>query len=194
MKCEIIRDLMPLYLDDCCSEGSRELVREHVKGCASCRKLLGEMSKELVIGTEEKNNNLLEEELLKTGKEVIKTEVRENYLENMIWMDMPLNVIICIFGIIAMLKYNIYNYYSYERLLSMAWEKSVLLDIYTSVGNPMTVGLSIFFLFGEILHLKNARKKGQTAILTSIALESVFYKFIMFVTFAIIGLMLMLQK
>lgn len=194
MKCEIIRDLMPLYLDDCCSEGSRELVREHVQECASCRKLLEEMSKELVIGTEEKNSNLLEEKLLKTGKEVIKTEVRENYLENIIWMDMPLNVIVCIFGIIVMLKYNTYNYYSYERLLNMAWEKSVLLDIYTSVGDPMTVGLAIFFLTGEILYLKNARKKEQTAILTSIALESFFYKFIMLVTFAIIGLMLMLRK
>ena len=31
MKCEVIRDLMPLYLDECCSEGSRELVEEHLK-------------------------------------------------------------------------------------------------------------------------------------------------------------------
>ena len=30
MKCEIIRDLMPLYLDDCCS-GGRKI------GRASCR-------------------------------------------------------------------------------------------------------------------------------------------------------------
>ena len=37
MECEIIRDLMPLYLDDCCSEGSRRLVREHLRQCPECR-------------------------------------------------------------------------------------------------------------------------------------------------------------
>ena len=29
MKCEIIRDLIPLYLDKVCSEDSRKLVEEH---------------------------------------------------------------------------------------------------------------------------------------------------------------------
>ena len=35
MKCEIIRDLIPLYLDKVCSEDSRKLVEEHL---AECRK------------------------------------------------------------------------------------------------------------------------------------------------------------
>ena len=39
MKCEVIRDLMPLYLDECCSESSRELVEEHLKECDCCRKM-----------------------------------------------------------------------------------------------------------------------------------------------------------
>ena len=30
MKCEIIRDLIPLYLDKVCSEDSRKLVEEHL--------------------------------------------------------------------------------------------------------------------------------------------------------------------
>ena len=37
MKCEIIRDLMPLVIDECCSEDSAALVREHIAGCGSCR-------------------------------------------------------------------------------------------------------------------------------------------------------------
>ena len=99
MKCEVIRDLMPLYLDECCSEGSRELVEEHLKECDSCRKMAEQMRKELIVGTEEKQENLREEELLQTGKEVIRTEIREDYLEHIIWMDIPLNILLTIFSI-----------------------------------------------------------------------------------------------
>lgn len=42
MRCEVIRDLIPLYEEDLCSQASRELVDEHVAGCAECRALLGE--------------------------------------------------------------------------------------------------------------------------------------------------------
>lgn len=38
--CEIIRDLLPLYVDDICSGKSRELVDEHLKECAECNDLL----------------------------------------------------------------------------------------------------------------------------------------------------------
>ena len=40
MKCEIIRDLIPLYLDKVCSEDSRKLVEEHLAECSECRKYI----------------------------------------------------------------------------------------------------------------------------------------------------------
>lgn len=194
MKCEIIRDLMPLYLDDCCSEGSVRLVKEHIEECDSCRNLLEEMSKELIVGTREKQKNLMEEELLKTGKEVIKTEMRRDYLEKIVWIDIPLNIVLYIFGMIIMLRYNGSNFYLYEKLSKMMWEKSVSLDIYSSIGDPMTVGLMIYFLVGEILYLVRRKKKRQIGTLDSIIWESVIYKIIMFLTLAVIGLLLMMQK
>lgn len=36
MNCNVVKDLLPLYLDDCCSEESRKLVEEHIKSCGSC--------------------------------------------------------------------------------------------------------------------------------------------------------------
>lgn len=35
--CEMIRDLLPLYIDGVCSETSREIVEEHLSGCQPCR-------------------------------------------------------------------------------------------------------------------------------------------------------------
>ncbi|MBR5109536.1 MAG: zf-HC2 domain-containing protein [Clostridia bacterium] len=40
MDCEVIRDLLPLYADEACSEKSRALVNEHLLDCAECRDML----------------------------------------------------------------------------------------------------------------------------------------------------------
>ena len=38
--CEIVRDLLPLYVDDVCSPASRAMVAEHVQTCGACASLL----------------------------------------------------------------------------------------------------------------------------------------------------------
>ena len=40
MDCEVVRDLLPLYADDACSEKSRELVEAHLQACPDCGELL----------------------------------------------------------------------------------------------------------------------------------------------------------
>lgn len=39
MRCDIIRDLIPSYVDGLCSEATRECVEEHMKSCEECRKM-----------------------------------------------------------------------------------------------------------------------------------------------------------
>lgn len=36
-KCDVVMDLAPLYCDGMASEGSRRLVRKHLRECAECR-------------------------------------------------------------------------------------------------------------------------------------------------------------
>lgn len=43
MECNVVRDLMPLYVDGCCSEESRRIVEAHMESCASCKLLMEEM-------------------------------------------------------------------------------------------------------------------------------------------------------
>lgn len=40
-KCEVIKDLIPLYSDGVCSETSKTLVEEHLEACDDCRKVYG---------------------------------------------------------------------------------------------------------------------------------------------------------
>ncbi|MBO4470443.1 MAG: zf-HC2 domain-containing protein [Clostridia bacterium] len=54
-KCEVIRDLLPLYADDVCSESSRLLIEHHLKECPDCA---AELEK---IRSDEIEENLREE-------------------------------------------------------------------------------------------------------------------------------------
>lgn len=50
ISCNIIEDLLPLYVDDMVSEDSRQLVEEHLKECTTCQKMMEEMKKENSLG------------------------------------------------------------------------------------------------------------------------------------------------
>ncbi len=45
ISCNIIEDLLPLYVDDMVSEDSRQLVEEHLKECTTCQKNAGRNEK-----------------------------------------------------------------------------------------------------------------------------------------------------
>ena len=55
-QCEIVQDLLPLYVDEICSPSSRAMVSEHVSSCADCAAVLrrlknSEIEDELVSET-----------------------------------------------------------------------------------------------------------------------------------------------
>ena len=43
--CDLICDLLPLYIDDACSKASAEAVREHLSECESCSGIYNDMKK-----------------------------------------------------------------------------------------------------------------------------------------------------
>ena len=49
MKCDIIRDLLPLYCDGLCSEASKQEIEAHVAQCQECHACLAEMKEEAPV-------------------------------------------------------------------------------------------------------------------------------------------------
>lgn len=43
LSCEVIKDLMPSYIDGICSSESKKLIEEHIADCADCNQLLERM-------------------------------------------------------------------------------------------------------------------------------------------------------
>ena len=46
MKCDIVKDLLPLYIENLCSSASREAVEEHLEHCETCREEYERMHRE----------------------------------------------------------------------------------------------------------------------------------------------------
>jgi len=44
MECNVVKDLIPLYIDDCCSKESASIVKEHIENCHTCKELYESMS------------------------------------------------------------------------------------------------------------------------------------------------------
>lgn len=47
MNCEIIRDLLPLYVDQVCSSETAHEVKKHLRECPSCREIYEDMKKDV---------------------------------------------------------------------------------------------------------------------------------------------------
>ncbi len=47
ISCDVIKDLLPLYKDDVCSEKSKDLIEEHLSECEDCREYLDALNSEL---------------------------------------------------------------------------------------------------------------------------------------------------
>lgn len=52
-QCEVIQDLLPLYIDSICSEESQRMVSEHLESCNECKMLYDNMIKSVKQDSEE---------------------------------------------------------------------------------------------------------------------------------------------
>lgn len=68
--CEIVGDLMPLYVDDVCSEKSKQLIERHLEECETCKQLLETMKLEVNIPTN-KEQSLEDVKIIKKVKKRI---------------------------------------------------------------------------------------------------------------------------
>lgn len=57
MNCNIIKDLMPLYVDECCSDESARLVAAHIEECADCRKAFSLMKQTCISSSTPKHDS-----------------------------------------------------------------------------------------------------------------------------------------
>lgn len=57
--CSLIKDLLPLYIDDLCSNESAEIIKNHLEICSSCKKEYEQLTNQPVIKFENDNSTEL---------------------------------------------------------------------------------------------------------------------------------------
>lgn len=75
MECNVVKDLLPLYIDSICSENSRKCIEEHLVQCSKCREVYEMMASEEAC-TDVSMDNFMEIQPLKKVKEKQKKKTR----------------------------------------------------------------------------------------------------------------------
>lgn len=73
--CEIIKDLLPLYVDNICSNQTREIVEEHLNECADCRAYLKELKETIIIENSDDKAEEMTNVLKKLKNKIIKRNI-----------------------------------------------------------------------------------------------------------------------
>lgn len=72
IKCDVVKEMLPLYVDDLCSEENRKLVDDHLKNCGKCREALSALKSSI---SPESTVNKKETQKQRTSYKKIRTRV-----------------------------------------------------------------------------------------------------------------------
>ena len=68
--CEIVQDILPLYVDEICSPSSREFVQEHIAECEKCSVILDNLKRDTIDNSIKNEKNAILEKHFKNTKRV----------------------------------------------------------------------------------------------------------------------------
>lgn len=115
ISCNIIKDLLPLYYDDICSNESRKLIEEHIKTCDDCKLELKKYDMKLE-GVDSMNNeiNINEANMIKNISKKWKRDKKTSFL-------LGTTIVSIIASISSIIAYNAHGSYVAEdgRLVEM---------------------------------------------------------------------------
>lgn len=186
-KCNIIRDLLPLYLDEVCSKDSRKLVEEHLEYCEVCRRELEGMKIDLHIErVEEPGEDESEaeaEKLLLEGKRALEDKIWKDYQLSLGILDVVLN-----FGIFVWCIYAS-GTFGYEAVTqNLLPEPGPLTGLLEAKYMLLILGfLYVFFFLWEIVHFLKNGCKIQRRIFGEVIMYSLLSKVVFLVLFCIVG-------
>lgn len=158
MSCEIIKDLLPLYLDDVCSKESRELVEIHLQECEQCKKEAGKMKTTYLFEGSFIEENMREEELLMSGKRNLEQQVKKDYLEKAAFIDLFMNGLLILGFVVS--------------IFAQIWESMELTPVILMWACVIPASVSVW----EIVFIVKNRKGKESPVGHMIAMGSICLK------------------
>ena len=167
--CNVIKDILPLYIDGVVSEDTQKIVEEHLEECSLCRDEINKLKKTLVIPTNEEIQqetvNILEKSISSIERTIVKKIIHYSS-----YFDLIFNI-----GMIPFVYW-----------LYVVWIKkeTSLLNIYVFVkkygrmsGDLLSFALFfVIFICCDIIHIILTMKKKYLNIKDSVVVMSIMVK------------------
>lgn len=118
--CNLICDLIPLYIDEVCSTESRKIVDEHLCECDECRNYLNNMlnnEKKVDVVCDKFEQNLSDEKIKISSFKSLKKKILKKQIVSMVLGSIA--VIIILFSTVVTLKNSIHTVI-YENNISVS--------------------------------------------------------------------------
>jgi hypothetical protein len=81
ISCEIIRDLLPLYIDEVCSNDSKCVIEEHIGSCNYCKEEYEQIKREIHLSDDTIKENIREGEYVMSFPKFMKKNNKGAYLK-----------------------------------------------------------------------------------------------------------------
>lgn len=119
-ECEIVKDMLPSYVENTLSSATNEFIETHLKGCNNCKKILDELKKEEIVEKNQdkksKKNKINDIDYLKKYNRKIKLLTCIVYI-----LIIFIILVLALFWFVRIKNYNKFNY-NYNIILT-AYEK-----------------------------------------------------------------------
>ncbi len=119
-ECEIVKDMLPSYVENTLSSATNEFIETHIKECKNCKKILDELKKEEIVEKNQdkksKKNKIKDIDYLKKYNRRVKLLTSIVYI-----LIIFIILVLAFYWYIRIKNYNKYNY-NYNIILT-AYEK-----------------------------------------------------------------------
>jgi hypothetical protein len=105
VQCDIIKDLLPLYVDNVCSEASRKMVEAHLAECGNCREELENILRELQIPGDAAGNNRSDGNVIKGISTIWNRSKTKAFMKGAVITALSCTVIVL--GYVGLFHWNI---------------------------------------------------------------------------------------
>lgn len=152
-ECNIVRDIIPLYLENIASEDSVSFVEEHIKGCEQCRFELEKMRESATIEESYKNNTDTDENPMPL--QVLRKTMKKKKLLTIIFSSVVTLVItICLLFLLIIHGFpahssNINIETEYQYCEGAYLDQAFVLHLNSTDGKPLNVTVDYKYITDE---------------------------------------------
>ena len=130
---DVIKDLLPLYIDDVLSPASRQIVDEHLDECEGCQKYLNNLKDSKTVEL-----NIVDADLEKEHTEILKLMRKKIIRRNIIISLLSIFIVISILSMSLFYLKNTTEYIDINQLKVEEKEKDLILEIEHGVWNQIS--------------------------------------------------------